>query len=321
MKKFLSISMVVCLLSSLCGCGVGKEVEIGSVEQSKAEFVVSETLEMENVRYPLFEGWSLFKDVNGTLCYINEDSTQTISLFVQKETSHTPEEMYEVYEKTITSTFDTEGSSESVMLGMRNWRKYLSTQETVNGLVSTHCYLFSTGDTTVYVEISSKEGASEVDDAFMSALEIDVSKDKDWKSSSDEAFETIVLGGYEFSKPVTWVLDSEDVDQVSYKSQTGYEVYAFQLQTGLGGATLETIKEAMKTSCESTIGTVKRESTWDSDACSWIVYDYEQILEGYDVYTYMYTDGSDMILICATVPSGEGLEDFEKCLNSMRVIK
>lgn len=329
-KKLVGILLTLALVGTLCGCSVGKEIEIDATQESEVstegieeEFVISEMLEMENVKYPLFEGWTLFKDVNGTLCYINADNNQTISLFVQRETAHTPEEMYEVYEKTINTTFELQGEPSTAMFGLRNWRQYFSTQETVNGTVSTNCYLFSTGDTTVYVEISSKDDASYVDEEFLSALDIDTSNDKDWKSVSnnDVELEKFTLGSYEFSKPANWVLDSEGDNRISYISETGYEIYAFQFQSGLGGSDLDTIMEAMKTSCEENIGQVAEEYTWDADTCSWVVYKYETISEGYDVYTYMYTDGTDMALICATVPEGSEVTDFENCLNSMRVIK
>lgn len=106
-----------------------------------------------NVYYKLSPELILSNDLNGTKVYTTADQKESIAFYVQNESNYTDEEMIGAYEQTIVKTYGENYTEETKTIGAYNWSVYSYTEDNLlNPAVRANIYLYSDGNTTIYLE-------------------------------------------------------------------------------------------------------------------------------------------------------------------------
>lgn len=176
-KKLLLFIGITALSITLIGCGDKNTIPKGT-EKDSSESIDTEEIpgteallendteaeppafdptgyeEFNQVYYKLLDGYWIFnKDTEGTRVYANSDQSDSIALYVQKETMQTKEAMLGAYEELIVSTYGESYSVEDITAANLPWKVYHFGAD--NKLASDRnvdVYLFSDGKTTFYLE-------------------------------------------------------------------------------------------------------------------------------------------------------------------------
>ena len=182
------------LAISLCGCGsiktktttTKKEVTaIGETTETATEATATEATEtvdltghdtFNNVHYKLGDAWKLNNDNSGTRVYATEDTTETVAIYVQNETSYSADQMQDVYKKSIESVYGTKYTNSTETISNFEWNVYkFTTDNTLRDDIGANIYVYSDGKTTIYVEYGylAANGATDKDITLLENVIID----------------------------------------------------------------------------------------------------------------------------------------------------
>ncbi len=133
-------------------------------------------VKMENVWYDLAGVWKEYSDFMGTKVYRYGDSEEeTFSIYVQKEKLYTKDMMITAYERQImkvygdnvtASTITTEcpADNEAFSTEPLEWNVYsYGTDNALSSQVEVTIYLYSDGETTIYIENAQAAGSEKTD--------------------------------------------------------------------------------------------------------------------------------------------------------------
>lgn len=172
-KKIIAVLLTLTLVFSLSGCKGKDSGESVTDTETDTEAVIPATeaaapatetettvpfdstgyTQFSNVYYILSPDWTFYSDNNGTQVYQLADNRESFAIFVQNETDYTADNMYTAYDSTITSTYGSRGTTETVTIGSLEWHVYHFTGDNdLNTATGIDVYVYSDGATTIYIE-------------------------------------------------------------------------------------------------------------------------------------------------------------------------
>ncbi len=130
------------------------EVEDDTEEVDEVE-IPSDYTNFENVYLYIGDEWEYHSSESDTHIYKHVSGTESFAIYVQNETMYSDSDLYKAYDDMIISTFGEDYTSDSYDDGDRIWVVYRYDEGNKNdSTVCTDVYVYSNGDTTIYIENS-----------------------------------------------------------------------------------------------------------------------------------------------------------------------
>lgn len=180
-KKILVLMSIMIIILGLIGCERRQPIVIDNTytvtedeteeetEDETEDYAEDETEEdieipadyinYGNVYMYIDDNWKYYASQDDTYAYKNVNANETFAIYIENETMYSANDMYKSYENLIFSVFGNDYYLDSYDDGDYVWRVYRFDENNINdSSVCADIYLYSDGDTTIYIENAYEAG-------------------------------------------------------------------------------------------------------------------------------------------------------------------